>query len=96
MDCSVSPPAADRCAVVVTNGMDGGLKARERKRPQGDYALMAIWDTASGKHSAGKKSDEQSAMGSFPDENELISEWMHRFESKLTGMFVRSREKRLF
>lgn len=77
-----------------------GLKP-ERKRPQGDYALMTIWDTASGKHSAGKKSDEQSAMGSFPDENELISEWMRRYESKLTGMFgskqkERSREKRLF
>lgn len=72
-----------------------GLKP-ERKRPQGDYALMAIWDTASG-----KKSDEQSAMGSVPDENELISEWMHRYESKLSGMFEskqkeRSREKRLF
>lgn len=72
-----------------------GLKP-ERKRPRGDYALMAIWDTASGKHS-----DEQSAMGSFPDENELISEWMQRFESKLTGMFEskreeRSREMRLF
>jgi len=41
--------------------MDGwieGLKP-ERKRPQGDYALMAIWDTVSGKHLAGvkKKSD---------------------------------------
>lgn len=59
-----------------------GLKP-ERKRPQGDYALMAIWDTASGKHSAEKKkkkksSDLQSALGSFPNENELIFEWMRK------------------
>lgn len=50
---------------------------------------MAIWDTASG-----KKSDEQSAMGSVPDENELISEWMHRYESKLSGMFESKQKER--